>query len=191
MSAWRKVRELRGVNAMMRVVLKRLGILSLLVAVAACGQSGHTSKIEKLPDGKVVERIYSNYGGFINREMSEWRARVRKHGIRHYIIDGSCYSFCTFVALYAPESCYTKNVRFFLHPASMYGMYENGATQAWTKAAVALWPKGLRDWWANNRPGISGVFMDYDDLYALIPERACKGTLAEGHGRERIAMSDY
>ncbi len=182
---------LSGVSLMLRAVLKRFVPVVALAALSACVGSGHTSKIEKLPSGKVVERIYSNFGGFVNHEMSEWRSRVRKHGIRHYIIDGSCYSFCTFVALYAPESCYTKNVKFFLHPASMYGLYENGETQAWTAAAVALWPKGLRDWWAENRPGIGGVFLEYDQLVRMIPERACPGELVDGHSRERVAAADY
>ena len=136
-------------------------------------------------NGKKVERIYNNLGGFAAVEMQKWRSRVNAHGIQHFIVDGLCASFCAFVALHAPESCYTKNVQFFVHPAASFGMVETPSTRAFTKQAVSNWPKGLQDWWHKNRPGIAGVTLRYGDLKRIIPEKACPPDLVDGNGGNR------
>ena len=79
----------------------------MAVLLAGC-VSAHTARIEKMANGRTAERIYNNFGGNVAAEMAAWRSRVNQHNIDHYIVDGMCASFCAFVALYAPESCYTK-----------------------------------------------------------------------------------
>lgn len=160
-------------------------VIVLLSALTACG-GAHVSKVETV-NGKKVERIYNNLGGFVDDEMAAWRSRVNAHGIQAFIVDGTCASFCTFVALYSPDSCYTRNVRFYVHAASSYGLVETPATKAFTREAVSYWPKGLRDWWNKTRPGTAGVTLRYSDLKRIIPERACPPNLVDGDARQRIS----
>ena len=156
-----------------------------LAVLTACGPF-HSSRLERLSNGKVAERIYNNLGGVVNAEKAAWKQRVRAHKIDHFIVDGMCASFCSFVALYAPDSCYTKNVAFFVHPASVGGLIETARTQAFTESAVRNWPKGLQKWWYENRPGVAGVTLYYKDLIKIIPEKACKTSVANGQGSREI-----
>ena len=163
---------------MLRTLGQTLLATSLTILVSAC--SGHVGQIERAPDGRVVERILNDLGGVVRNEHALWTARQRRHGINHYVIDGNCASFCSFVALASPDSCYTPSVRLGVHPASLAGMVETDATREFTRTLVALWPKGLQDWWASNRPSVLGHDLLYDDLKRIIPERECGPNLRAG-----------
>ena len=163
---------------MHRVIGRILPVLVVVLLASAC--SGHFSRLETTPKGEVVERIYNNIGGHVRTEWAAWTARQRKHRINHYVIDGSCASFCSFVALASPRSCYTRSVRLGVHPASIAGMVETEETRELTRWLVAKWPKGLQDWWAANRPTVLGRDLLYEDLKRIIPERECGPDHAAG-----------
>ena len=157
------------------VVLRILQGTALALLVSAC--SGHVSRIEKAENGFVYERIFNDMGGHVRNEYAAWTARQQAHGITHYVIDGTCASFCSFVALTSPRSCYTKSARLGLHPASIGGVMETAETRRLTAHLVSLWPQGLRDWWAANRPSVLGHDLVYADLKRIIPERECSSQL--------------
>ncbi len=156
---------------MRSVALRVLQATTLALRVSAC--SGHIGRIETADNGFVYERIFNNLGGNVSTEFDNWRARQRAHGITHYVIDGTCASFCSFVALTSPKSCYTKSARLGLHPASIAGVAQTPETRRLTAHLVKQWPQGLQDWWAANRPSVLGHDLVYDDLKRIIPEREC------------------
>lgn len=148
-----------------------LQALSVALLISAC--SGHVGQIETTASGHKFERIYNDLGGFVANEHAAWKARAERHNLSHFVIDGNCASFCSFIALAAPRSCYTPSARLGVHPAAIAGMVETAETRKFTESLVALWPKGLQDWWASNRPTVLGHDLLYDDLKRIIPEREC------------------
>ncbi len=152
-------------------LVRTVQVIAVTLLVSSC--SGHIGHIEKTASGEVVERIYNNHGGAVKTQLRVWKARERQHKISHYVIDGTCASFCSFVAFYSPKSCYTRSARLGVHPVSIAGLRETDATRRLTDYFVANWPQGLQEWWAANRPSILGQDLVYADLKRISPEREC------------------
>jgi len=154
---------------------KFLGLAGVAALLSAC--AAHVGRLETTPSGKIVERIYNDMGGHVATEYAAWQSRRARDNISHYVLDGNCASFCSFQALAAPDTCYTRSVRLGVHPASIAGLIETDETREFTRKLVARWPRGLQNWWAANRPSVLGRDLLYADLIKIIPERECTAEL--------------
>lgn len=127
---------------------------------------------------KRIYRVEHNPGGLVRRELKNWAERMGQTD--HIVVDGTCLSFCAFIALRRWGSCYTAKARLGFHSISSRGGLK--ALPEYTDYLATWLPEPLRIWFEGTglkyRPNILGFqTLTWADLQKIWPEGACTDQL--------------
>lgn len=153
--------------------MNKLTMVVLTLTLTAC--SGHIGTTVQVKGVGPMERIYHDNGGMARLEYQAWHDRANEHGYKGYIVDGSCTSFCVFMAFYSKYSCYTKNVRLGIHLGTHPILGRTDEVDEFNEKLLAGIPKPLADMIreVDNATVLGGRDVLFEELFEKWPEGYC------------------